>query len=299
MPNPVPPLEKITLLLDWFVNPDHAPIVAAESIGAFREMGLEVEIIQSADPSLPPHRLADRQADLALNYQPELHLLVDAGLPLVRVGTIIDTPLATVAALQSSGIRTMADFKGKRMGCAVTGVDTVTLEAMLKNSGIGLADITMVNVNFQLVSALIAGDVDGVVGGYRNFEATEIREHGGEPILFNVEDFGVPTYEELIVVAHRDTLGDPKIAKFLAAVQKGTDYLLAEPQQSWGRFLQAYPALDNNLNRTAWKDTLPLFARDPLALDTTRYETYGKFLYDNKLIGRLPPVGDYAVQLAR
>jgi putative hydroxymethylpyrimidine transport system substrate-binding protein len=292
-------LEKLTLLMDWFVNPDHAPIVAAESIGAFREMGLEVEIIQSADPSLPPHRLADKQADLVLNYQPELHLLVDAGLPLVRVGTIIDTPLATVAALHNSGIKTMADFKGKRMGCAVTGVDTVTLDAMLKNSGIELADITVVNVNFQLVSALISGEVDGVVGGYRNFEATEIREHGVEPVLFNVEDFGVPTYEELIVVAHRDTLGDPKIAKFLAAVKKGADYLLAEPQQNWGRFLQAYPALDNNLNRTAWKDTLPLFARDPFALDTARYETYGQFLFDNKLIATLRPVSDYAVHLRR
>lgn len=297
MANSTATLEKLTLLLDWFVNPDHAPIIAAESIGAFSEVGLEVEIIQSADPSMPPHRLADKQADLALNYQPELHLLIDKAMPLVRVGTIIDTPLATVAALQSSGIKTMADFKGKRMGCAVTGVDTVTLEAMLKSSGIGLSDITMVNVNFQLVSALIAGDVDGVVGGYRNFEATEIREHGVEPILFNVEDFGVPLYDELIVVAHRDNLGDPKIRKFLAAVKKGTDYLLSEPQDTWGRFSQAYPALDNNLNRTAWKDTLPLFAKDPFALDSARYETYGQFLFDNKLIAEMRPISDYAVQL--
>jgi putative hydroxymethylpyrimidine transport system substrate-binding protein len=297
MANSTATLEKLTLLLDWFVNPDHAPIIAAESIGAFSEVGLEVEIIQSADPSMPPHRLADKQADLALNYQPELHLLIDKAMPLVRVGTIIDTPLATVAALQSSGIKTMADFKGKRMGCAVTGVDTVTLEAMLKSSGIGLSDITMVNVNFQLVSALIAGDVDGVVGGYRNFEATEIREHGVEPILFNVEDFGVPLYDELIVVAHRDNLGDPKIRKFLAAVKKGTDYLLSEPQDTWGRFSQAYPALDNNLNRTAWKDTLPLFAKDPFALDNARYETYGQFLFDNKLIAEMRPISDYAVQL--
>jgi putative hydroxymethylpyrimidine transport system substrate-binding protein len=291
------PLEKLTLLLDWFINPDHAPLLAADSIGAFGDMGLDVEIIQSADPSMPPHRLADKQADLALNYQPELHLLVDAGLPLVRVGTIIDTPLATVAALQSSGIRTMADFKGKRMGCAVTGVDTVTLEAMLKSSGITLSDITMVNVNFQLVKALISGEVDGVVGGYRNFEATEIREHGVEPILFNVEDFGVPLYDELIVVAHRDNVGDPRIGRFLEAVKKGTDYLLANPADSWDRFILAYPALDNNLNRTAWKDTLPLFSKDPFVLDTARYETYGQFLLANGLIGNLPPLGDYAVQL--
>lgn len=297
MINSTAPLEKLTLLLDWFVNPDHAPIVAAESIGAFEELGLAVEIIQSADPSMPPHRLADRQADLALNYQPELHLLVDDNLPLVRVGTIIDRPLATVAALKSSGIKSMADFRGRKMGCAVTGVDSVTLDAMLKSSGIALSDVTMVNVNFQLVSALLSGEVDGVVGGYRNFEATEIREFGAEPILFNVEDFGVPMYDELIVVAHRDSVTDPKVRKFLAAIKKGTDYLLANPQDMWARFAAIYPHLDNNLNRIAWTDTLPLFAKDPKVLDTDRYETYGQFLFENKVIRNRFNVSHYAIEI--
>lgn len=289
--------EKVTVLLDWFINPDHAPIMVAEQIGAFKEAGLEVEIVPPADPSMPPRLVAAKQADLAISYQPQLYMYAEQGLPLVRVGTIVNSPLNTLAVLDSSGIKTMADFKGKKIGFSVSGVEEATLGMMLKEGGLTMKDVTMVNVNFALVSALMSGQVDGVIGGYRNFEATEMRELGVEPKLFNVEDHGVPAYDELIVLANKDSVNDPKIKKFLEAMKKGTEYLLAHPQETWEAFAKKYPDLNNNLNRTAWKDTLPMFAKDPLALDVARYEAYSKFLVDNKLIKAELPIADYAVEL--
>jgi putative hydroxymethylpyrimidine transport system substrate-binding protein len=289
--------EKVTVLLDWFINPDHAPIMVAEQIGAFKDAGLEVEIVPPADPSMPPRLVAAKQGDLAISYQPQLYMYAEQGLPLVRVGTIVNSPLNTVAVLESSGIKSMADFKGKKIGYSVSGVEEATLGTMLKQGGLALSDITMVNVNFQLVSALMAGQVDGVIGGYRNFEATEMRDLGVEPKLFNVEDFGVPAYDELIVLANKDSVNDPKIKKFMEAMKKGTEYLLAHPQETWEAFAKAHPDLNNNLNKTAWTDTLPMFAKDPMALDVARYEGYSKFLFENKLINKELPIGDYAVEL--
>lgn len=289
--------DKVSVLLDWFINPDHAPILVADQIGAFKEAGLEVEIVPPADPSMPPRLVAAKQGDIAISYQPQLYMYAQEGLPLVRVGTIVNTPLNTVAVLESSGIKSMADFKGKKIGFSVSGVEEATLGTMLKQGGLTLSDVTTVNVNFQLVSSLMSGQVDGVIGGYRNFEATEIRDLGVEPRLFNVEDFGVPAYDELIVLVNKDSVDDPKIKKFMEALKKGTDYLLAHPQETWDAFAKAHPDLDNSLNRTAWKDTLPLFAKDPLKLDVARYEVYGKFLADNKLIEKEIPVGDFAVEL--
>ncbi len=49
--------EKLTLVLDWYINPDHAPIMVAEQIGAFRDAGLDVNIIPPSDPALPPRWL--------------------------------------------------------------------------------------------------------------------------------------------------------------------------------------------------------------------------------------------------
>lgn len=289
--------DKVTVMLDWFINPDHAPILVANSIGAFKEEGLDVEIVPPADPSMPPRLLAAKQADIAISYQPQLYSFAEQGLPIVRIGTLIDTPLNTVLALGTSGIKTMADFKGKKIGYSVSGVEEATLHTMLQTKGVDLKDITMVNVNFQLVSALMSGQVDGVIGGYRNFEANELREHGIEPTVFKIEDYGVPTYDELIILANKDSLGEPKIRKFMAALKKGTDYLLAHPDETWATFAKEHPDLDNALNKTAWKETLPMFAKDPNTLDKARYVAYGKFLLDNKLISKEFPVDDYAVQL--
>jgi putative hydroxymethylpyrimidine transport system substrate-binding protein len=289
--------EKVTVLLDWFINPDHAPIMVAEQIGAFKEAGLEVEIVPPADPSMPPRLVAAKQADLAISYQPQLYMYAEQGLPLVRIGTLVKSPLNTVLSLGKSNIKSMADFKGKKIGYSVSGVEEATLGTMLAKDGLTLKDVTMVNVNFALVSALMSGQVDGVIGGYRNFEANELKDHGANPTVFKIEDFGVPAYDELIILANKDNATDPKYKKFLDALKKGTEYLLAHPDETWDAFAKAHKDLDNKLNKTAWTETLPMFATDPAKLDVARYEAYGKFLADNKLIKAELPVADYAVEL--
>jgi putative hydroxymethylpyrimidine transport system substrate-binding protein len=289
--------DKVTVLLDWFINPDHAPIMVAEQIGAFKDAGLDVEIVPPADPSMPPRLVAAKQADLAISYQPQLYMYAEQGLPLVRIGTLVNSPLNTVLSLGKSNIKSMADFKGKKIGYSVSGVEEATLGTMLQKDGLTLKDVTMVNVNFALVSALMAGQVDGVIGGYRNFEANELKDHGADPTVFKIEDFGVPAYDELIILANKDNSSDPKYKKFLDALKKGTEYLIAHPDETWEAFAKTHKDLDNKLNKTAWAETIPMFSTDPAKLDVARYEAYGKFLADNKLIKKELPVSDYAIEL--
>ena len=79
---PASSAEKLTVYLDWFVNPDHAPLVIAETQGYFKDAGLEVELIPPSDPSAPPRLIAAGQGDIAISYQPQLHVQVVFG----RVG---------------------------------------------------------------------------------------------------------------------------------------------------------------------------------------------------------------------
>ncbi|MEI2605675.1 ABC transporter substrate-binding protein [Erwinia aphidicola] len=288
--------EKLTLILDWYINPDHAPIMVAEQIGAFKAEGLDVKIVPPSDPSLPPRLVAAKQADLAITYQPQLHFFADEGLPLVRVGTLIDSPLNTVMTLDKS-ITSPAGLKGKKIGYSVSGIEQATLGTMLKHENVNPQDIKLINVNFQLTSALLAGQVDAVIGGYRNIEAQELRLQGKNPVVFNVEDYGVPAYDELVIVANRDAVNAPKVKKFLAALQKGTDYLLAHPEESWQAFAKAHPELNTELNHVAWQKTLPLFAKNPAQLDDQRYQAYEQFLFDNQLIKKITPVEKYAVEV--
>ncbi|QKJ87729.1 putative hydroxymethylpyrimidine transport system substrate-binding protein [Paramixta manurensis] len=287
--------EKLTLVLDWYINPDHAPIMVAEQIGAFKAEGLDVKIVPPSDPAIPPRLVAAGQADLAVTYQPQIHFFADQGLPLVRVGTLINSPLNTVMTLDKN-ITSPAGLKGKKIGFSVSGIEQATLATMLAHDHLSINDVKMVNVNFQLTSALLAGQVDAVIGGYRNIEALELKLQGKTPTVFNVEDYGVPAYDELILVANRNEAQQPKIKKFLAALKKGSDYLHAHPQETWQAFASAHPELNTELNKQAWMKTLPLFTRDPAHLDRQRYQAYEQFLFDNKLIKKMTPVENYAVE---
>jgi len=289
--------EKLTLLLDWFLNPDHAPLVVAEEKGFFAEAGLEVEMIEPADPNDPPKLVAAGKADLAVSYQPQLHIQAARGLPLARIGTLIATPLNTLLVLDDSPIRSIADLKGKSVGFSVGGFEDALLAAMLERHGLGIDDIELINVNFSLSPSLLSGQVDAVIGAFRNFELNQLAIEGHKGRAFYVEEEGVPAYDELILVAHRDRLQDPRIDAFVSAVERAVQYLVNHPEESWGLFVRHRKDLDDELNRRAWRDTLPRFALRPRALDHARYEAFAEFLQDQGVIETSPPLETYAVEI--
>ena len=282
--------EKLTVYLDWFVNPDHAPLVIAETQGYFKEAGLEVELIPPSDPSAPPRLIAAGQGDIAISYQPQLHVQVAEGLPLTRIGTIAETPLNALVALKDGPVKSIADLKGKKVGFSVGGFEDALLAAMLKQEGLTLDDVELININFALSPSLITGAVDAVIGAFRNFELNQLDIEKRPGIAFYPEENGVPVYDELIFIAKNDRLDDKRFRPFIDAVEKATLYLTNHSEEALGQFLKAYPDLDNELNRRAWVDTLPRFAKRPAALDTNRYERFAKFMKESVLIKETVPL---------
>jgi len=289
--------EKVTLLLDWFLNPDHAPLVVAEEKGFFAEAGLEVEMIEPADPNDPPKLVAVGKADLAVSYQPQLHIQAAQGLPLARVGTLVATPLNALVALEGGPVRSIADLKGRKVGFSVGGFEDAVLTAMLARHGLSLDDVELVNVNFSLSPALLSGQVDAVIGAFRNFELNQLAIEGHAGRAFFVEEEGVPAYDELILVAHRERLDDPRIDAFLGAVERAVQYLVNHPEDSWALFVRHRAELDDELNRRAWRDTLARFALRPRALDGKRYAEFAAFLLEQGVIETSPPTETYAVEI--
>ena len=287
--------EKLTVLLDWFLNPDHAPLIVALEKGYFADAGLEVELIEPADPNDPPKLVAAGKAQVAVSYQPQLHIHAAAGLPLVRIATLVATPLTTLMVLDDSPIKTVADLKGKRVGFSVGGFEDAILRAMLAPHGLALDDLTLINVNFALSPALLSGQVDAVIGAYRNFELNQLAIEGHKGRAFYVEEEGVPSYDELILIASRNELNDPRLPKLVHALERGVQYLINHPEDSWGLFVNYRASLDDELNRLAWKDTLPRFALRPAALDRGRYQRFERFLVEQKVISGSLPLSDYAI----
>ncbi|MFM2043262.1 MAG: hypothetical protein RLY86_1838 [Pseudomonadota bacterium] len=294
---PAAAAEKLTVLLDWFVNPDHGPLYVALEKGYFREAGLEVELIAPADPNDPPRLVAAGKGDIAISYQPQLHLQAEAGLPLARFGTLVATPLTTLIVRGDGPVQTIADLKGRKVGFSVGGFEDAILGTMLATHGLSLTDVILVNVNFALSPALMSGQVDATIGGYRNFELNQMAIEKIPARAWYPEEEGVPAYDELIFVAAKDRLSDPRLVRFLDAVERGTLFLVNHPDAAWELFIKGRPDLDTELNRRAWTDTVPRFAHSPAALDARRYERFATFLKYKGLITMVPPLESYAVQL--
>lgn len=294
---PAQAADKLTVLLEWFVNPDHAPLVVAEQLGLFEAVGLDVELIPPSDPSAVPRLVAAGQADIGVHYQPNLYLDHAAGVPIVRFGTLVETPLNSVIVLADGPIDGLADLKRKSIGYSVSGFEDALLGAMLEDAGLSLGEVSLVNVNFALSPSLIGGKVDATIGGFRNFELTQMQLEGHVGQAFFPEEHGVPAYDELIYVTRPELIGDDRLPRFLDAVEKSALYLTNHPDAAWALFVAAYPDLDDALNRQAFIDTLPRFAKRPAALDGRRYRLFAEFLAQRGLISTVPSVSEIAVEI--
>jgi putative hydroxymethylpyrimidine transport system substrate-binding protein len=289
--------EKMTVVLDWFVNPDHGPLFIALEKGYFSRQGLDVSFQVPSNPNDPPKLVAAKNADIAVSYQPQHYLHVDQGLPLVRIATLIATPLNALVVLADSDIKNLAQMKGKTVGYSIGGFETVILKVMLESQGLSLDTVKLVNVNFSLSPSLFSKSTDAVIGAFRNFELNQMDIEGRPGRAYYVEEYGIPSYDELILVARRDDIKALKYRKFIDALEEGVQFLVNHPDESWKLFIRGRKDLDNQLNRLAWRDTLPRFALRPGALDRARYQRFAKFLKKNGLINKIPKLDLYAVEL--
>ena len=262
--------DKVRLLLDWFVNPDHAALVIAKQRGIFTKHGLDVELIAPADPNAPPKLVAAGQAEYAVSYQPTLQMLVAEGLPLVRVGVLVAQPLNSLVALEDGPVKSIADFKGRKIGYSIAGFEEALLGAILEKAGLTLKDVTLININFALTTALMSKQVDGVIGAFRNFELNDLALHKAKGRLWEVEKNGVPTYDELVLITKRETVDVARTKKLLAAITEATTWLKGNPDEAWGIFSKSGKELDSELNKLAWKDTCPCSRRPHSTARVTR-----------------------------
>ncbi|MHC8509692.1 MAG: ABC transporter substrate-binding protein [Rhodospirillales bacterium] len=288
---------SLTVILDWFLNPDHATLVIAQEAGIFERAGLVVDMTEPGDPNDPPKLVAAGNADLAVSYQPQLHVHVAQDLPLTRVATLVATPLNALVVLDDGPVKTLADLKGRKIGYSVGGFEDALLGQMLESAELTLDDVELVNVNFSLSPSLISGQVDAVIGAFRNFELNQMDIAGHPGRAFYPEEHGVPAYDELIIVAHKDEADDDAVRAFVEALEEAVRFVVNRPLESWSMFIKAHPRLDDELNRRAWRDTVRRFALRPGALDERRYERFAEFLEDRGLIDDAQDAEDYAVDV--
>lgn len=251
---------QLTIVLDWYLNPNHAPLFVAEREGFFREQNLQVTLRSPGDARDNEKMVALGQADIAIVYQPFLAIGGNHNLELTQFATLIQEPLSCLVVLQESGIDSLAKLQGKRIGHSGSSADQWMLATMLKQINLKITDVILVNVKFNLLTALLSGTIDGFIGGMRNFEPLALELVGKKAVTFLPEKYGFPKYEELILVTHRSRSNSNDIKNFTLALKKATAYLKKYPTNCWQKFAAANPELNNELNRRSWFETIKYFS---------------------------------------
>jgi len=286
--------QKFNIVLDYFPNADHAGIYAAQAAGDYKRAGLDVEIKPPPDPSSPLKLLQSGQADLAISYEPELLLARDKGAELVSVGALVQKPLTTLMSLRD--IEHPQDLVGKRVGTAGLPYQSAYLQTILRNAGVDPKTVKETNVGFNLVPAMLADKVDATLGAFWNYEGEDLQRRGRHPKILRMERFGVPTYNELVLVARRkdlDEKGASKLRRFLHATARGHQRLRANPEIGVSALLKVDPGLERGLQTAVVSATLPVFFPEkhdkPFGWqDPEEWDAYGRWMYDNKLLKRQP-----------
>lgn len=246
--------DKVTVILDWFLNASHESLLAAQYSGAFKRYNLQVEMISPADPGTPPRLVAAGQADIAISYPIQLGMMIDHHIPLIRIGSLLNQPLNTL--ITSRNIKNLQDLKGKKIGVSVAGDDHTILKTMLEKTNVQLSDVQIINVNFQLEQALMTGAVDAVIGASRNYEVIDLEQKHYQFNIYNPEDYGVPIYDEMIFVTRPELVKDSRIIRFMQALKEGNVYLKSHSLEVFNKTIKDHPELNTPLNKTAWNVTL-------------------------------------------
>jgi putative hydroxymethylpyrimidine transport system substrate-binding protein len=284
--------ESFDLALDFYVNPDHAGIYTALAKGYFEEAGLEVNPRVPSDPSAPIKQVAAGQVDLAISYEPEVMLARDQGLEVLAVGALIQEPLTSLISLPRAGIEEPADLAGKTVVTAGIPYQAAYLETILGENGVALNEVERIDVGLNLLQPVLSGRADAMFGGFRNIEGVQLREDGRNPRVVPVDRLGIPTYDELVLVASEERVReDPEaIRLFIAALERGTREARREPSVAVDALLAASPELDRELTAAQVGETLPLFfprGNRPFGwMDPSEWVGFAGFLAEQGQISR-------------
>lgn len=291
--------EKLSLDLDYYPNPDHAGIYMAQEEGFFEEAGLEVAINSPTDPSAPLKDVASGKVDLAVTYEPEVLLAREEGLEVVAVAALVNQPLTSLIWLKKSGIKSVAGLKGKTVSYAGISYQEAFLKTILARAKVPASTVTSVNVGFNLVPSLVSGKAQAMLGGYSNVEGVTLQKEGKEPVITPVDELGVPTYDELVLVARPSTIEaeGEKIRLFIAALQRGTEAAVASPKKASEAILAANSSLEPALTEAEIAATLPLLENTPEGkpygwMNPKEWEEFGAWMRDEELISNLPKAGE-------
>lgn len=239
--------EKVTLGLEWFLNPDHIPFFVADERGYYEDEGLELGVWEPEQHYDTLEALADGELDYAITEP--IHLVEDRaeGVPVRGVASFLDTPGGIQYPVERDWSSPADLGEGVRLNYpGAPGMGGRRMVAyMVQQAGGDLTaqDIEPVDRGFHHTDAIVEGDADIAFLAFHNFEVVESRHRGYETALWELDDHGVPDFSRLTLVASEEKIeqAPEEVEGFVRATRRGIEDAVETPEEATDLFYDRHP----------------------------------------------------------
>jgi len=250
----------VTFQLNWMAGGPNAGFAAALAEGYYKDAGLDVTIVQGNGSGNTAQLVANGRAQLAYADAVAVSQLIAKGAPMKVVSTIYQSNPNAVMALKKTGIKSVGDLKGKKVGVPSGSSQTTMLPLLLKSNNLKESEVNMIDMPVaSMVPALLQGQVDAVLGSIDAYQI-QAESQGAQLDVYRFADYGVPTVSTSIFASNDYLKSNPEVVKkFIAASLKGWSFALDHPDKAIKDLKQVFPEVNEKLAAAELAAITPLF----------------------------------------
>lgn len=300
-------LKEVSIMLDWYPNAIHSYLYVAQEKGYFEEEGVQVDIQFPTNPTDPLNLTAAGQITLGLYYQPDVMMAqANENVPVKSIASIVRSPLNHVVFLEDQPIQSPKDLEGKKVGYPGIPLNEVLLDTMVTHDGGDFSKVEMIDVGFDLNSAVVTENTDAVIGAYINHEVPVLKHEGYETRHLNPVDYGVPSYNEIVLVTADKTWEKEKeaIQSFWKGAEKGYEFMKGNPEEALTILLNnqeeaSFPLVEE-VEKESLEILLPKMADEGAAFgsqDEENWEEVRDWMHEAGLIETAPEVNEMIINM--
>lgn len=275
-------MDRLTLALEWFLNPDHAPLLIARERGWLAEAGIELEIVEPEEHLDPLAALEDGSLDLAITEP--IHLVQDCakGAAIQGLARFLHTNGGVM--YRRDRVQRPRDMVGKRLqypGAPGPGGLAIVRTMIERDGGPKNAQLTPINNGFMHTDALLEDKADLATLVFYNFEVLEARARGLDVDYFALRDFGIPDFCQLILVATPAWIEERHdlASRFLRVLRRAVDVVREDPRTAEAEWWRASGQDAEGLGAEIYQATTRCFTAD-FSMSDAYYEQLSGWLVE-------------------
>lgn len=237
-------LEKVTLMLDYTPNTNHTGIYVADSLGYYKDAGIDLNIIQPSDVATESV-VASGSSQFGISYGENVAMFDSNDDSLQSIYAILNTNTSGFLSRSDRNITRPKDFEGKTYCGWGSAIETSLVNTLVSADG---GDPSKVNIITATSNLMNKNDQCDFIWAYEGWDKLNLESNGIDVNYIPFSDYGVDWYTPVIITSKDYMESNPDTVKaFIKATQKGYQYSIDNPEESANILLKAAPELDSNL----------------------------------------------------